>query len=100
MTILVTGATGRVGRHVVDQLVQRSAKVRVLTRDPSKASFPAAVEVAQGDLLDLDALLDDPGTLGLVPVLLAALLAVRGLPALLYRGVVTGREITAAALLQ
>ncbi|MBX3543269.1 NmrA/HSCARG family protein [Chelatococcus sp.] len=56
MTILVTGATGRVGRHVVDQLVQRSAKVRVLTRDPSKASFPAAVEVAQGDLLDLDAL--------------------------------------------
>lgn len=28
----------------------------MLTRDPSKASFPAAVEVAQGDLLDLDAL--------------------------------------------
>ena len=56
MTILVTGATGRVGRHVVDQLIQRGAKVRVLTRDPSKASFPAGVEVAQGDLLDLDAL--------------------------------------------
>ncbi|MGG6896156.1 SDR family oxidoreductase [Rhizobium sp. BR 315] len=56
MTILVTGATGRVGRHVVDQLVNRGAKVRVLTRDPSKANVPAGVEVARGDLLDIDAL--------------------------------------------
>ncbi|PYE88238.1 SDR family oxidoreductase [Phyllobacterium leguminum] len=56
MTILVTGATGRVGRHVVQQLVNRGAKVRVLTRDPSKGNFPAGIEVAQGDLLDIDAL--------------------------------------------
>ena len=56
MTILVIGATGRVGRHVVDQLVHRGADVRVLTRDPAKAELPAGVEVAQGDLLDLDAL--------------------------------------------
>jgi uncharacterized protein YbjT (DUF2867 family) len=56
MTILVTGATGRVGRHVVRQLVQRGADVRVLVRDPSKADFPASVEVAQGDLLDIDSL--------------------------------------------
>ena len=56
MTILVTGATGRVGRHVVDQLVKRGAAVRVLTRDPSKTQFPAGVEVVQGDLLDIDAL--------------------------------------------
>ncbi|TIV06914.1 MAG: NAD-dependent epimerase/dehydratase family protein, partial [Mesorhizobium sp.] len=56
MTILVTGATGRVGRHVVDQLLQRGATVRVLTRDPAKASFPAGVEVAKGDLLDIEAL--------------------------------------------
>ncbi len=56
MTILVTGATGRVGHHVVDQLVKRGAKVRVLTRDPLKANVPADVEVAQGDLLDIDAL--------------------------------------------
>lgn len=56
MTILVIGATGRVGRHVVAQLVERGAKVRVLTRDPAKANFPAGVEVAQGDLLDIDAL--------------------------------------------
>ena len=56
MTILVTGATGRVGRHVVQQLVKRGADVRVLVRDTSKASFPAGVEVVQGDLLDIDAL--------------------------------------------
>jgi uncharacterized protein YbjT (DUF2867 family) len=56
MTILVIGATGRVGRHVVQQLVHRGAAVRVLTRDRSKASFPTGVEVAQGDLLDIDAL--------------------------------------------
>lgn len=55
MTILVIGATGRIGRHVVDQLVRRGAGVRVLTRDPAKAGFPAGVEVAQGDLLDVDA---------------------------------------------
>jgi len=56
MTILVTGATGRVGRHVVQQLIKRGASVRVLVRDPSKANLPDAVEVVQGDLLDIDAL--------------------------------------------
>jgi uncharacterized protein YbjT (DUF2867 family) len=55
MTILVTGATGRVGRHVVQQLVSRGASVRVLVRDPSKAEFPAGVEVVQGELLDIRA---------------------------------------------
>lgn len=56
MTILVIGATGRVGRHVVEQLVARDASVRVLTRDPAKAAFPTGVEVAKGDLLDIHAL--------------------------------------------
>jgi uncharacterized protein YbjT (DUF2867 family) len=56
MTILVTGATGNVGRHVVDQLVQRGAPVRVLVRNPAKADFPAGVDVVQGELLDVDAL--------------------------------------------
>jgi len=56
MTIFVTGATGRVGRQVVDQLVQRGATVRVLTRDPAKVDFPQGVDVAKGDLLNLSAL--------------------------------------------
>ncbi|CAM2339045.1 NmrA/HSCARG family protein [Burkholderia vietnamiensis] len=56
MTILVTGATGRVGRQVVQQLVERGASVRALVRDPSKADFPAAVSVVQGDMLDIDSL--------------------------------------------
>lgn len=56
MTILVTGATGRVGRQVVNQLVNRGADVRALVRDPSKADFPATVNVVQGDMLDLDSL--------------------------------------------
>lgn len=56
MTILVTGATGRVGRHVVQQLVKRGADVRVLSRDPAKADFPSDVKVVKGDLLDIDAL--------------------------------------------
>ncbi|MFC0242531.1 SDR family oxidoreductase [Rhodopseudomonas telluris] len=56
MTILVLGAAGRVGRHVVHNLVQRGAQVRVLVRDPAKADFAAGVEVVKGDLLDVDSL--------------------------------------------
>lgn len=56
MTILVTGATGRVGRQVVEQLVKRHVSVRVLVRDPSKADFPPQVDVVQGEMLDIDSL--------------------------------------------
>jgi uncharacterized protein YbjT (DUF2867 family) len=50
MTILVTGATGNVGRLVVDQLLAAGAKVRALTNNPNKAALPAQVEVAEGYL--------------------------------------------------
>lgn len=56
MTILVTGATGTVGRSVVEQLVKRGADVRALVRDPAKANFPAGVTAVKGDLLDVDSL--------------------------------------------
>lgn len=56
MTILVTGATGNIGRNVVEQLVARGASVRALVRDPAKAGLPVGVEVVQGDLLDVDSL--------------------------------------------
>lgn len=50
-TILVTGATGRVGKELVDQLLDKGARVRVLTRDPRKvAHLGDRVEVAVGDL--------------------------------------------------
>ena len=48
--ILVTGARGNVGRHVVQELIARSMAVRVLTRRPEEAGFPAGVEVVRGDL--------------------------------------------------
>jgi uncharacterized protein YbjT (DUF2867 family) len=56
MTILITGATGNVGRQVVQQLIQRGADVRALVRDPAKANLPESVNLVQGDLLDVDAL--------------------------------------------
>jgi uncharacterized protein YbjT (DUF2867 family) len=56
MTILVTGATGTVGRQVVEQLTKRGADIRALVRDPAKAKFAAGVSVVQGDLLDIDSL--------------------------------------------
>jgi uncharacterized protein YbjT (DUF2867 family) len=47
--VLVTGATGRIGSMVVDQLVGAGVPVRALTREPARASLPAAVEVVGGD---------------------------------------------------
>jgi uncharacterized protein YbjT (DUF2867 family) len=56
MTILVSGATGTVGRQVVEQLVKRGANVRALVRDARKAELPQEATVVQGDLLDVDSL--------------------------------------------
>src|ERR671935_65921 len=56
--------------------------------------------VTSGIRYDAGALFGHPSTLARVPLFLAILLAVRGLPALLYRPLVGGRETTAGALLQ
>ncbi len=48
--VLVTGATGNVGRQVVAQLLESGAQVRALTRTPETANLPAAVDVVGGDL--------------------------------------------------
>ncbi|MDP9844967.1 NAD-dependent epimerase/dehydratase family protein [Streptosporangium lutulentum] len=60
MTILVTGATGRVGSRFVPRLLQQGEPVRVLVRDPVRAAFLGALgaEVVVGDLRDTDALDD------------------------------------------
>ncbi|KAB8190379.1 NAD(P)H-binding protein [Nonomuraea phyllanthi] len=49
-TILVTGATGNVGRHVTSQLAEAGLEVRALVRDPERARLPERVEVVRGDL--------------------------------------------------
>jgi Kef-type K+ transport system membrane component KefB len=56
--------------------------------------------VSSGLEFDLDALLGGASTLARVPILLLALLAVRGLPALLYRSTLGPQQTLAAALLQ
>jgi uncharacterized protein YbjT (DUF2867 family) len=50
MKILVAGATGRVGRPLVEQLAAAGHQVRALTRNPANANFPAGVEAVAGDL--------------------------------------------------
>ena len=51
MTVLVTGATGSVGRLVVDHLLRAGAEqVRALTTNPRKAAFGPEVEVVRGYL--------------------------------------------------
>ena len=54
--ILVTGATGTVGRQVVAELLARGHRVRALTRDAAKAALPDGVEVVEGDLTEPDGL--------------------------------------------
>jgi Kef-type K+ transport system membrane component KefB len=56
--------------------------------------------VASGLRFDLGALFSSADTVARVPVFLAALLIVRGLPALLYRGDIGGRMVAVAGLLQ
>lgn len=45
MTIVVTGATGNVGRPLVAELAAAGVRVRAVTRAPKTAAFPAGVEV-------------------------------------------------------
>jgi len=52
MTILVTGATGHVGRHVLRALPDEGHEVRAMTRDSQRGRFPADVEVVRGDLTE------------------------------------------------
>jgi nucleoside-diphosphate-sugar epimerase len=57
---LVTGGAGFIGSHIVDELVQRGERVRVLDnlttgRRENLASALGAIELIEGDIRDLDA---------------------------------------------
>ncbi|MGH3612000.1 MAG: NAD(P)H-binding protein [Pseudonocardia sp.] len=55
MKILVTGATGNIGRMLVDHLLARGASdVRALTNDRNRAALPAEVEVFTGYLRKIE----------------------------------------------
>jgi len=49
-TVLVIGATGKVGRHVVAGLIGEGIHVRALVRRPVTAGLPDEVELVEGDL--------------------------------------------------
>jgi len=54
--ILVCGATGNIGRTVVAKLAAQGHTVRALTRDPTRARFPAGVQAVQGDVTRPDSM--------------------------------------------
>jgi uncharacterized protein YbjT (DUF2867 family) len=57
MTILVTGATGNIGRRIVDHLIDLGANdIRALTKNPAKANLPDGVEAVTGYLGDPESL--------------------------------------------
>lgn len=72
MTILVTGATGNIGRRVVDHLIDLGANdIRALTKNPAKAKLPDGVSAITGYLGDpesLPAALDGVDRMYLAPL--------------------------------
>ncbi|GGL47165.1 NAD(P)H-binding protein [Nocardia jinanensis] len=56
--ILITGATGTVGRPLVGMLDHAGVGVRAVTRDMTSARFPAAVEVIQAEPSEPETLRD------------------------------------------
>ncbi|MEU0566578.1 SDR family oxidoreductase [Nonomuraea sp. NPDC005983] len=69
--ILVTGATGNVGRHVVNLLLQAGEQVRATSRNPERAGLPEGVEVIRADMSqpeDLQAALQGADRAFLLPV--------------------------------
>ena len=47
--VLLTGASGYVGSHVLDELLRRGRPVRALTRNPAPGQLPPEVDVRAGD---------------------------------------------------
>jgi uncharacterized protein YbjT (DUF2867 family) len=57
ITILVTGATGNIGRRIVDHLIDLGANdIRALTENPARAKLPDGVTAVTGYLGDPESL--------------------------------------------
>ena len=58
MKVLVTGGTGFIGTHLVDELVKRGEEVRSLVRETSDVRHlkKSGVELVYGDITDMDSL--------------------------------------------
>jgi uncharacterized protein YbjT (DUF2867 family) len=86
--LLVTGATGTIGRPLIDILVDEGVKVRAITHNSQAAGLPAGVEVVRGDLArpdtiapfleDVTALFLHPRAVGLAAAELLRLARQRG----------------------
>lgn len=55
MRVIVFGATGKTGRHVCRELVERGHGVTAFARSPERLEGVAGVEVVQGDVMDASA---------------------------------------------
>jgi uncharacterized protein YbjT (DUF2867 family) len=90
--VLVTGATGRVGRLVIDQLVGAGVPVRGLTHRPEAAAkLPAEVEVVTGDLTEPESL--DAGLRGVGAVFLVWTIPPATAPAVIERLATYARHV-------
>src|SRR5438270_2368881 len=114
LLIAFTALAQTLGLETILAAFLAGATLRLIDQDQlrSHPNFPVKLEaigygflipvffVSSGLQFDLRALVNSSSSLLRLPLFLIALLAVRGLPALLYRGVMQGRRLVAAGLLQ
>jgi Kef-type K+ transport system membrane component KefB len=114
LLIAFTALAQRLGLETILAAFLAGAALRLIDRDQFQThpNFPVKLEaigygflipvffVSSGLQFDLHALVSSPSSLLRLPLFVIALLAVRGLPALIYRDLITGRRLVAAGLLQ
>jgi len=114
LLIAFTALAEKLGLETILAAFLAGATLRLIDQDQFRThpNFPLKLEaigygflipvffVSSGVQFDLRALFASSSSLLRLPLFLLALLAVRGLPALLYRGMIGGRRMMAAALLQ
>jgi Kef-type K+ transport system membrane component KefB len=114
LLIAFTALAQRLGLETILAAFLAGAALRLIDRDQFQThpNFPVKLEaigygflipvffVSSGLQFDLHALVNSPSSLLRLPLFVIALLAVRGLPALIYRDLITGRRLVAAGLLQ